>query len=315
MQITCKKLPKVFVSILLFSMFILISWLYGDWKEIWSNVLKAADNPFFLLGLMMLYFAAFIARGYAWKIYLRNKPTLSSCMAGIFYSLLLNHLLPFKIGDIARAGVMGVREKDIAAGEILNSVIFLRVTDMLFLSAFSLAGLILFDIPYKILPFVLLSTAFFAVMTVGKKYVKALDRQWQMVKAALSGRNGWNILMLILISWLLESSMIFGIMEVIGASITVPEAVWVNSVTVAGQVFQATPGGIGTYEAVMVFALTISGSGPSTAYSAAIITHSLKFLFSFAAGAYVIANFPVSIPTLKKWMKEGGENREKRFKI
>ena len=58
-------------------------------------------------------------------------------------------------------------------------------------------------------------------------------------------------------SWICEAFVIYEIAN----SLTFLQAVWVNSVTIAGQVFQLTPGGLGTYETVMTFALRALGVG------------------------------------------------------
>ena len=62
------------------------------------------------------------------------------------------------------------------------------------------------------------------------------------------------------------------------------EAVFANSVTVSGQIFQITPGGIANYESFLVFALRLFGFTIQEGYTIAIVTHAVKFFFPMLQG-------------------------------
>ncbi len=87
------------------------------------------------------------------------------------------------------------------------------------------------------------------------------------------------------------------------------QAVWVNSATVSGQVAQVAPGGLGTYESVMAFALAQLETPWGTAYTAAVLTHAFKFLFSYAAGALVLVFSPSDWRAVRSIWKKGREKR------
>ena len=84
------------------------------------------------------------------------------------------------------------------------------------------------------------------------------------------------------------------------------EAVFANSVTVSGQIFQITPGGIGNYESFLVFALRLFGFPIQEGYTIAIVTHAVKFFFSYAAGAMAVFIYPIPFKTVIRWIKVRG---------
>jgi uncharacterized membrane protein YbhN (UPF0104 family) len=102
-------------------------------------------------------------------------------------------------------------------------------------------------------------------------------------------------------SWVLEAFVLFGIAR------TLPfmQAIWINSITIAGQVFQLTPGGIGTYETVMTFALTAIGVPTADAYEWALLSHGFKFLFSYGAGMIVLLVYPIQLASFLRQKQKG----------
>ncbi len=228
-------------------------------------------------------------------------------MYGLFYSLLLNHLLPVKAGDFARIGVMKAREPDITGQAALNSVIVLRVMDTVILFGMASAGLAFLKLPVNAK--LLVWTGAIGVVVTALLYYKFqafFKSQLSIMKNAFTGWRGIWIIGLTLISWVLEAAVIYGVVLNGGSIISFVQAIWVNSITVAGQIFQITPGGIASYEAIMVFALGANGIAAENAYSAAVITHGLKYLFSFIVGGIALAAYPVPAHLLKKWTRERG---------
>jgi glycosyltransferase AglD len=307
MKNSFSKLLKLTVSVMLIASFLLLSLFFLDAEIILGEMKDLASRPFLLLMIFFSYFLAFLARGLAWKLYLKNRASLKTTMYGLFYSLLLNHLLPVKAGDLARIGILKARESRIPADEAIHSVIVLRLLDTAFLFTMAIIGLAFLDLPITLVPLLWIGAGgitlvFILLMIFRKFFIKHL----YLLKNALSGWQGLWILGLTLLSWVLEAAVIYGVVLNGNSHIQFIQAVWVNSITVAGQIFQITPGGIASYEAVMVFALGVSGIGVEKAYSAAIITHGLKYIFTFIVGGAVFAVYPVPLHLLKKWTRERG---------
>lgn len=284
-----------------------MTFYFLDAVMIMGEIKAIITKPGILLFIFTSYFFAFFTRGLAWKLYLNNRVRLSTCMYGLFYSLLLNHLLPVKAGDFARIGVMKAREPDISGQEAFNSVIVLRVMDMVILFGMASAGLAFLKLPVNGKLLLWLGVIGFVVtVLLYYKFQAFFKRQLIIMKNAFTGWHGIWIIGLTLISWILEAAVIYGVVLNGGSIISFVQAIWVNSITVAGQIFQITPGGIASYEAIMIFALGANGIAAENAYSAAVITHGLKYLFSFLVGGIAVAAYPVPAHLLKKWTRERG---------
>ncbi|WNF21944.1 lysylphosphatidylglycerol synthase transmembrane domain-containing protein [Mesobacillus jeotgali] len=298
---------KKLISILLIIAFLIMTFYFLDAGMIMGQINAILTKPGILLFIFTSYFFAFFTRGVAWKLYLNNRVKLSTCMYGLFYSLLLNHLLPVKAGDFARIGVMKAREPDITGQEAFNSVIVLRVMDTVILFGMASAGLAFLKLPVngKLLLWIG-AIGFVVTVLLYYRFQAFFKRQLIIMKNAFTGWRGIWIIGLTLISWILEAAVIYGVVLNGGSIISFVQAIWVNSITVAGQIFQITPGGIASYEAIMVFALGANGMAAENAYSAAVITHGLKYLFSFIVGGIALAAYPVPAHLLKKWTRERG---------
>ncbi|RSD27650.1 lysylphosphatidylglycerol synthase transmembrane domain-containing protein [Mesobacillus subterraneus] len=298
---------KKIISILLITAFFVMTAYYLDVGSMMDEIRSLASNSVALFLILISYFSAFLARGIAWQIYLKGKATLKTCMYGLFYSLLLNHLLPVKAGDFARVGILKAREPHITVHEAFNSVVVLRLLDTAILFGMAMAGLAFLELPVNGMLFVWLMAAGAGLsVVVYFKFRVFFNKHIIIMKSAISGWKGMAILALTLASWIMEAAVIYGVVMNGGSSFGFIQAIWVNSITVAGQIFQITPGGIASYEAVMVFALGAAGIAGEKAYTAAVITHGLKYVFSFIVGGIALAAYPVPIHLLKKWTKERG---------
>lgn len=302
-----KKHLKKTISALLIIAFLLLTFYFLDPGTMLKELKVLASRPIVLLMIFVCYFFAFLARGIAWKLYLKNKASLSTCMYGLFYSLLLNHLLPVKAGDLARIGILKAREPKITSHEAFNSVLVLRVLDTAILFSMAIIGLAFLELPINRL--LLMWIAAIAAIGFGFMYIRfrqLINKHLCLIKTAFLGWHGFLVAGLTFTSWILEAGVIYGVILSGGSHFSFVQAVWVNSITVAGQIFQITPGGIASYEAIMVFALGASGIAGEKAYTAAIITHGLKYIFTFIVGGAVLAAYPVPIHLIKKWTRERG---------
>ena len=133
-----------------------------------------------------------------------------------------------------------------------------------------------------------------------------LRRQFELFKQAFSGKNGVVISAAIGLSWILEAAVLYGTVIIYNGDLSMIEAVFANSVTVSGQIFQITPGGIANYESFLVFALRLFGFTIQEGYTIAIVTHAVKFFFSYVAGAMAVFIYPIPFKTVLSWIKVRG---------
>ncbi|UOY94240.1 flippase-like domain-containing protein [Ectobacillus sp. JY-23] len=251
-----------------------------------------------LLWMTIAYAFAFVLRAYAWRLYLRNAITVGEALAGLCYSLLFNHLSPVKAGDVVRVAAV-TKKGRVSWAVALQSVIVLRTLDLLVLVAFAGVGAI-FLLNERIS-----MTAGVVLLLMGMtagimlwRPPRFVSSHVMRIKEVLFSQTGVFILLLTIGSWVAEAAIIYTL-----APLAIWEAVWVNSITIAGQVFQFTPGGIGTYETVMTFALSIIGIAARDGYEWALLSHGFKFIFSYVTGLIVLVVFPIQFT--KYWLRRG----------
>ncbi|WP_286166226.1 lysylphosphatidylglycerol synthase transmembrane domain-containing protein [Peribacillus frigoritolerans] len=300
-----RNIPILFnlIGIALTLLFIWLSILVFQPASLYEQLKSLLEKPFVLLALVIFYSAAFVLRAFAWRLYLQNKVSLQKCLAGLLYSLFINHLSPLKVGDAVRAAVFK-NDKEVTLRQAAHSVVVLRMLDMLILVIFSGTGLLYLYGKLQVnLPVltVLAMAAAAVFITVKIKFPGFLKEQISQLKQGFRGLHGAVIILLVALSWIFEAVVIFGIAS--PESLSFMEAVWVNSVTISGQVFQVTPGGVGTYETVMTFALNITGASMKEAYEYAVISHGFKFVFSYAGGIAAFLLLPLQVRELTYFMK------------
>lgn len=300
-----RNIPILFnlIGIALTLLFIWLSILVFQPASLYGQLMSLLEKPFVLLALVIFYSAAFVLRAFAWRLYLQNKVSLQKCLAGLLYSLFINHLSPLKVGDAVRAAVFK-NDKEVTLGQAAHSVVVLRVLDMLILVIFSGTGLLYLYGKLQVnLPVlaVLAMAAAAVFITIKIKFPVFLKEQISQLKQGFKGLHGAVIILLVALSWIFEAVVIYGIAS--PESLSFMEAVWVNSVTISGQVFQVTPGGVGTYETVMTFALKITGESMKEAYEYAVISHGFKFVFSYAGGIAAFLLLPLQVRELTYFMK------------
>jgi glycosyltransferase AglD len=303
-----KKL-KWMISILIICLFIGITYYYLDLRLLFINVKRLFNFPLLTISVLMIYLLSFCLKAIAWKFYLNNRARFSTCLIGILYSLLINHLVPIKVGDFIRVAILNKREKDIPLSESLQSVIVLRMIDISCLLSISLLGLMLlhieFHIPNWILIIILIGICL-VLITLSKRVQSFIMKQFRSVMSILLTVKGLILFLFVFVSWLLEAAILFGTAWMVVQPVNFIEAIWVNSMTVSGQIFQITPGGIANYETFMSVSLSLLDIGIKEAFSIALITHGLKFLFSYIAGFLAVVAYPITFKTLKFWVERRG---------
>ncbi|TMU85756.1 flippase-like domain-containing protein [Bacillus sp. BHET2] len=297
------------VRILLLSLFFILLYVYFDKEYMLEIGRQMLSHSFTIIMIVGIYFFSFLLKGVAWKVYLNANVRLTSTLIGLFYSLLLNHLLPLKVGDGVRVMVMNQRE-NISVERSFHSVFVLRVMDTLSLLFLVVLGFPYFSLALKLpsLYSIGLLVCFLLAGGFGIRMIfpDLFKRHVNMLKDALRGARGVWITALILTSWLLEGAILYGVGTIMGNPLAIGEAVWVNSVTILGQLFQFAPGGIGTYESIMSYTLRSIGIPLEYGLSMALFSHGLKFLFSYLVGGVVIVLSPVSIKHIKRWIRMKG---------
>jgi uncharacterized membrane protein YbhN (UPF0104 family) len=299
-------------SLLLLAAFLFLSWTLFDLDTLYDQTRQLFSNYHWLLLMTICYLLAFIFRAIAWEKYGNEKRPFKIYLYALFYSLFFNHILPIKAGDLFRVGVLA-KEENVTWDTAMHSVVVMRVLDLLCLGLFSFLGALLLSVSLSYSFFLNLVVAlllggcivlFYLMKARHSFYTKHMS----LLQEALFHKKAMVIISLVALSWVLEAAVLFSVVRAINLDITFLNAVWVNSLTVASQVFQFAPGGLITYESTMSFALAQTEMSWKDAYHIAIITHGYKFLFSFLVGGITFLLHPISIEHLKLWKRKRGEH-------
>jgi len=306
-----KRTLFLLIGLLTILFFLWMTIRYFDIKLFSKQIKLLLDHPLLIVSLFITYSMAFIFRGLAWQRYLTNNIPLSQYVDALFYSLFINHLAPVKVGDVVRTGFL-MKKANVNWDSSLHSVIMMRLLDILILGFIAIIGAFATGLRLSIWLF----TGFILFGIVGlliiyhlvakRGKLSFLNSHIELLKKSLVGNNGFWIIVLIIISWFFEAFVVFGISYMSGFSITFLESIWVNSVTVSGQIFHITPGGLGNYESFMSTSLLSLGFSWKEAYHIAILTHGFKFIFSYIVGIYVMIKHPIRMQEMKSWIKRKG---------
>ncbi|MEW9672374.1 lysylphosphatidylglycerol synthase transmembrane domain-containing protein [Ammoniphilus sp. 3BR4] len=299
-----KKWGARIVGFIMFLYFIYLCKQFFDYRQLKSYGIELLRNPFWLILITGLYYLSFICKAFAWKMYLKKDIPLMRYLHALFYSLFVNHIAPVKVGDIVRAGMIA-RENNLSWDLAAHSVAVMRLLDLLSLGLFCSIGILYWrdwdpnDFVVFIAMVALLVIALWR--SKGLERVPMIHRHVNLLKTTLISLSGLYMYGLVLMSWLLEAIVVFGVTQSIGNPISILAAIWVNSMTIAGQVFHLTPGGIGTYETVMSFSLYSIGYSMEKAYHVAMISHGFKFIFSYLVGIYILYRTPTVLKEIMSW--------------
>ncbi len=269
---------KKAIGVVLFFWFVYTCITYLSDSGIKDAVKLLVAHWWYIVLFILIYSLAFYLRSIGWAILMgRRKKEALTLFHFHMIGLLVNHLLPIKAGDGARIYLLN-RSFSLDWKEATQSVIYSRWLDLaslLILAYLAAWGL---GIPFLSSPGIL----FILVCMMILSWI--LWNRWGGKKHSL-GKLLYAGLW-IFPGWVLEGFVLWSVVQALQLPLPFTLAVGINAVTIAGQIFHVTPGGIGTYESVMSWLLQEVGFAMATALEIAIISHGLKFIYSYTWGAY-----------------------------
>jgi hypothetical protein len=280
-----------------------------DFKK-FAQVLLQADLRFILLGAgaTLLWL---IIRGFFWRTLLLNKASNRDSFLTINEGYLLNNILPFRLGEIARAFLMS-RKANMNFWQVIPSIIIERSLDLAIA-----AGLFLSILPFVIgVPWAAQAAVGIGIIVItglGLFFILARNRErvldWvarmgerSSLMKKLTGRRviaffdglailtdgrlflkalgweGFNWLVAILLYYLF-----------LHAFFPHPNLLWVIftvGVGALGIALPSSPGAIGVYEAALVGALAVFGLEASITFAFALSMHIVSYLLTALIGGY-----------------------------
>lgn len=301
------KIIKYIFGAIVVGVFLYLAFQWLNVELLKAGIFFFIQNPKWLLVLTVVYSFSFLLRAYAWHLYVNKRISFRLCIHALWFSMFFNHLLPIKVGDGIRI-LFGMKSKNVTLDESTHSVVVLRTLDLLVLLVFS--GIGFFYLYGRISTRIFLVISIFLIVALGTLFFfsklrsQFFQKHIQMVKSVFRTRIGIWVLLLTTLSWICEGIVVFVVSHAYGLNLGYIASVYTNSITVAGQVFQILPGGVGTYETIMSTMLVLQKIDGAVAFQIAIISHSFKFLFSYSVGIYSIFRSPIRWKELK--ISKGG---------
>jgi len=258
------------------------------------------DQPLLFVALALPYSAAFLLRAMAWQQLLRGLSTVSA-FSILHASLLANHLLPIKAGEVLRpylATRAGSGMAEAAATTLLARLMDFACLLLIAAVCFMLApGDVLTGWRMAVPPLVVLGGACGVLWLRAGASLRLLPLPMQRftlpISRALADLRPGRITgaaVLTLPAWVLEGAVLYVAAMAMGIQLSLPVIIGATAFTILFQTVHVTPGGLGVYEAAMTAALTAAGVPVQAALGVALLTHGLKFAYSYSLG--LLFSFP-----------------------
>ncbi len=246
-----------------------------------SEVAATLVDPLGIAVALASYATAFALRSWAWRATLPGLG-FGQSWAALHVSLLGNHVLPLRLGEVLRVTSV-LRRTSLTSQPVIASAVTLRAADLLgvlVLAVLAVPGLVaVIAGPWWWVAVVLV--AVLAVLAVG--WSARLARGGAAVRLPTL-----PVGVSVLLAWVLESMVILQVARLAGHSLGLAEAVAVTAVTIIAQAVAVTPGGLGTYEAAATAALVALGVPAGAAFAVALITHAVKTGYALLFGSVAL---------------------------
>jgi uncharacterized protein (TIRG00374 family) len=299
---------------LLISLIAIAAILYFVDLQRFIDAIRAADYGL-LLASLVLALVWLGVRSIVWRTLLRGRASYRDVFLTLSEGYLLNNFLPFRLGEVGRAFLLG-RKAGLDFMDVLSTIVIERGMDLAFSAAILLGAV----------PFVVgsggagrIAVIIGAVVLVGMVvlYVLAHNRapalrlftrltaRWPRLQQAgesflaplFSGleilTDGWlfvRFLLWMALDWGLAIVQYYALILAFFPAATPVWSLFGLGAVAFGNAVPSLPGAVGTYEAAMAGALTVVSHDQSTALAVAIVAHLTSYLVTGVIGLYALSN-------------------------
>lgn len=271
-------------------------------------------NYWLLLAFFVTTVIWLMVRGIVWRTLLRGRASYKDVFWTLAEGYLLNNFLPFRLGEVGRAFLLG-RKAKLSFVDVLSTIVIERVFDLAFSSGILLSAV----------PFVVgaagagrIAALIGGVVVVGiiMLYLLARNRDWtlrmferlsqrwpkirdlggHMLDSLFSGlailTDGWLFLRFLLwmtINWALAVAEFLLLLLAFFPQARLLWSLFGLGAVAFGNAIPSLPGAVGTYEGALGGALTILSGDQSTALAAALTSHLIGIITNSLLGAYALS--------------------------
>ncbi len=301
-------LPGVVISLI--AIFVIIRFV--DLNSFMEAIRSA--NYWLVLAFLFTSIIWEMVRGIVWRTLLRGRASYRDVFWTLTEGYLLNSFLPFRLGEVGRAFLLG-RKARLGFMDVLSTIVIERVMDLAFSAAILLSAV----------PFVVgaagagrIAIVIGALVVVGMVvlYLLARNREWAMSQfQRLSGRwprlqtlgghlldslfsglafltDGGLFLRFMFwmtLNWALAIAEFLLLLLAFFPQATLTWSLFGLGAVAFGNAVPSLPGAIGTYEAALGGALTLLSGNQSTALAAALTAHLTGYLVNGVLGTYALS--------------------------
>ena len=271
-------------------------------------------NYWLLLIVLCISLIWLCVRGLAWRTLLREKASFRDVFLTVNEGYLLNNVLPFRLGELGRAFLLG-RKTDLGFMGVLPSIVVERVVDFAFAAAI-LIGSVPFVVGAASAGRIAILVGGLMILGLVVLYLLARNREWAMMMydrltsrwPKLQKQGGqfltplFSGLTILTDTWLFLRAMLWmGIDWAISigqfyltllAFFPHPQPIWALfglGVVALGNAVPSLPGAIGIFEAALVGALTLVSGDQGTSLAVALVSHFYNYLVTGVLGAYAFS--------------------------
>ncbi|MCU0484988.1 MAG: flippase-like domain-containing protein [Anaerolineales bacterium] len=266
-----------------------------------------------VLASMLATVAWLVVRTVAWRVLLKNKAAFSHVFFAINQGYLLNNLLPFRLGEVGRAFLLG-RKSRLGFWQVLPTIFIERIVDLIMA-----VGVFLATLPFVVgaewAGGAIWITGAVMLLGLGLLFILAHNRPRVQSLAEAAGKRiplvgrlarrslpafleGLSVLVdvrlfLLSLAWL-SFNWVIGVVQFHLAMLAFfPQAqpLWSTftlGAAALGLAAPSSPGGVGVYEFAIMTALAQFVKAPAAAAAFAFTAHLTQILITGVIGAYAL---------------------------
>ncbi len=326
-------------SVLVFILGILISaaalYLVLRWAG-WASLLTALErmDVRFLLLAIGVYLTSMLARTAAWQAILNHKYGYGRVLAALNEGYLLNNILPWRLGEVGRAVLLGRRPGG-SVLSVLSSIIVERLFDLALALGLLFALLPLVagipNVPRNGLTIAVVLVIIIAVLWLlvrkpewieivvgslpggGKRWMPA----WERVRQGLQTLQDPRLLFTSL-GWMVLTWALAGVEYWLVLKAFIPDAEWtwalfMLTITLLGGAIPSSPGYFGVFEAAGVLALSVFDVPKAEALAVSLTIHGMVYSIGSLFGLIALLNEGGTISGLyqdiRNWLSTGSNQQ------
>ncbi len=251
-----------------------------------------------------------LIRTVTWRTILQEKASLKDTFLVLCEGYFLNNVLPFRLGEIGRAFLLG-RRANLSFMEVLPTIIIERSFDLAFSAAILLSALP-FVINASSAESISIVVGIMVVIGMLALYLLARNRDWAIRQIhhwpwleKVGGHflppffdglsiltDGWRFLRtlgLMAFNWAWATIQFYITIRAFFPSAQFPWALFGIGAAAFGGAVPSAPGAVGTYEAALGGALTLVTSDEARSVAVAITAHLLNYILMLVLGIYALS--------------------------